>query len=250
MIRFLFGLIIFIIFAAGMVVMTPLPFLLKLGKVEAYGLRWSNAYGSMFQGGLDDVRLGPQRIGDVKLKLKPAEALKGRMQFDVDVTDGVGEVDGELYVGWNRVGFENVQADILLETLVGLKQEVRSLGGVVEVSIDELVFVDEACDAASGTIASDALTRAAEPYGRSVTDLTGTMECDGTMLNMPMMAQSESGDLIETRLRVGLKERSTAEAIITTADAQAGFVLLALGFSEVGGKFHFRRDRMIEVESR
>lgn len=245
--RIIVGTLSICLFLAALVAMTPLPFILKLGKVDATGLTWSNAYGTLFDGGLDDVSFGPQRVGDVTLKMRPGALLGGRLQYSFDVSDGVGDVAGNLFVGWNKIGINETRADVDLDQLVGLKKEIRDLGGVVRVDIGEIIFANKACRSAEGQVDTDALSRVANQYGRTLSELTGSFACDGDMLSLPMQATSTQGDIVDARLRVGLSERSTAEAIVSTSDPQAALVLLSLGFSEAEGKYHFRRDRMIIV---
>lgn len=247
MMRFLLGLLLIIAFLGFFLFMTPLSFLLKVGNVSSTGLTWSNAYGTIFTGGLDDVRYGPQPIGDVSLSIKPRELLKARLQYELKITRGIGDIEGSLFIGSDQVGLRAIDASIDVSELVGLKQEIRDLGGVVDVRADEIIFRGGECDAASGRLETDTLVRAAETYGRNMSPMKGIFECDGPMLHIPMSATSEEGDRVDARLRLGLAERSTAEAQVRTDDAQLGLVLLALGFSTADGAYHYRRDRMIEV---
>ena len=102
--RIIVGTLSICLFLAALVAMTPLPFILKLGKVDATGLTWSNAYGTLFDGGLDDVSFGPQRVGDVTLKMRPGALLGGRLQYSFDVSDGVGDVVVVAITGEGVIG--------------------------------------------------------------------------------------------------------------------------------------------------
>lgn len=243
--RIVYGFLFLAVLAIVLVASMPLSFVLKRSGVSATGLNWSGAAGTVFSGEMSGVRFGAQPIGDVSLKLQPGEFVKGRVSYKVNWSGLASTGETIVGVGADTVLVSGLNASFAVEHLVGLAGDIRRSGGSATVSNASITFREQACRSAAGTVSTDTVARALTTYGISGGILTGSMACDGPMLQLPVSGETGTGDRIEALLRVGFAEPSSAEARITTEAAEVGNLLVLQGFEPSNGTYTYRREAQL-----
>lgn len=243
--RLVYALLFVAAFAVLLVAGTPISFVLKRSGVGSTGLNWSGAAGTMFSGEMSGVSFGAQPIGDVALKLEAGELLKGRISYEITWSGLATSGRAVVGLGQDTVLLSGLNASLAVEHLVGLSDDIRRSGGSAAISNANVVFRNEACQSAAGTVSTDTVARALAAYGVSGGSLSGEMACDGPMLQLPVLGETGTGDRIEALLRVGLVEPSSVEARIATGSTEVGNLLVLQGFEPVNGTYSYRREAQL-----
>ncbi|MBI1254079.1 MAG: hypothetical protein GC196_07025 [Hyphomonas sp.] len=220
----------------GLAVFAQLSAALKFAGVEAHGLSWSRAEGTVLDGRLTGLEAGGKRYGDAALKLKPAALLAGRLQYTVDWRGEHGRGAGDLSVG---AGGSLAARDFNLDLdLVHLEQAalwIRQSGGRVELQGEAIRFGPDGCLSASGTARSDVLERNQEILGTGWSPMQGELRCEGTALVIPLESENTSGTRFGAELRVAPQQPGRFDARVSgLVPRDLAFALPIAGFAPDG----------------
>ncbi|MEL7130172.1 MAG: type II secretion system protein N [Pseudomonadota bacterium] len=243
----LFGLILlFVLVFVGVAIATmPLSFALKRANLNASGIVWTQASGTIGKGVISGLQVGAQPIGNVDLKLRWRSLLTAKLAYVVDWSGAVGRGHGELVLGRNVIDLFDLSTEVPVSQLVGLSDELRRNGGSARISGAQIRFVNAICDAASGDVSTDTVSRLAQSYGQSASPLRGTFRCDGPMLTLPLTGTSATGETLAATLRVGTAEVSSMAARVETENPEFAAILALQGFQPEAGGYVYRRETWI-----
>lgn len=220
----------------GLAVFAPLSAALKFAGVEAHGLSWSRAEGTVLDGRLTGLEASGERYGDADLKLAPAALLAGRLEYTVDWQGEHGRGTGDLSVG---VGGSLAARDFNLDLdLVRLEQAalwIRQSGGRVELQGEAIRFGPGGCLSASGTARSDVLERNQEILGAGWSPMQGELRCEGAALVIPLESENTSGTRFRAELRVAPQQPGRFDARVSgLIPRDLSFALPIAGFAPDG----------------
>lgn len=236
MIRFLLLSIIFLTAAAcAAIAFTPLGFVLDRSGLSKMGAGWAQSEGTLLKGRVSGLHVQGQMVGDVSLKLRPMSLLSLSPTYDVQWGGAGGRGTGVIALKGETLVASEIVLQQKLTSVEGLAAPVRAIGGDVRLDDGAMTVSRAGCEAASGTISTDALSKAAAQYGRQFGTLSGPLACaDGKVL-VDLMGRSEAGDRVNVAAQTSLLGQSNFEVEVETQDGEVRFLLAQIGFVERDG---------------
>ncbi len=241
MIRTLFLIVVFLIGAVvSAVAFTPLGFVLEKSGAAGAGAGWAQAQGTMLNGKIYGLHIGGQPIGDVSLRLRPVSLLSLAPEFDMQWGGAGGQGAGVLSVSTGRVAVRELRAQQKISSIEGLTAPVRAIGGTLRLTDAAFIITPNGCESASGQISTDAVSKAAEQYGRQFGLVEGALSCIENDVAMSLNGQSERGDKVHVDGRSSLLGESELNAAIVTQDSEIVLALSQVGFVLRDGVWRYR----------
>ncbi|MFN4023656.1 MAG: type II secretion system protein N [Hyphomonas sp.] len=242
MMRFILFLILLIGFILGLAAFAPLGLVLKLSGAEARGINWTSAQGTLSGGEITGLRAGPDKIGDARVRLKPAALLAGRLEYDFDWAGPAGTGSGRAAASaTGATELRDFAFDLAVSEFGAFPIWLRRSGGRAQLNGDIIRLRNGECEEARGTTWSDALERNESLLGPGWTDFTGALSCDGGALLIPFASTNGNGTRLDAAARIGSATTATLEARISGyVSEQARYALPMAGFAPDGGAFVYR----------
>lgn len=207
-------------FMAMLIVVLPLRLALDLAGAEQLGLSARSASGSLWNGRLEEARLHGIELGNASARLSPLSLLVGTRAVRLSAP----QLDARLQLGRRR-GLDHLHGQLALPPaalLPGLR-----LG--VQADALQVLFLDDACDAAGGrvTVAVD------QADGSPLLTLDGTAACEGRAAVLALAASAGDGPLarMQATARIHSDGQWTLDARVPVVDDPASRLALeAAGF--------------------
>lgn len=222
-----------VILLVGLLLFFPLRIALGIAGVDRLGVSGRDVRGSIWQGRIDQLMLGPLAMGDVRVALSPLPLLVGRARFDLRRKAGLADdFEGAVSFGPGRIGIDDVTGAVPMGRLMA-PLPIGSLS-MEDVSVR---FSAGRCGHAEGRVRAQVTGRIA---GLNLSQgLSGVATCDGDALLLPLVSQS---GLEKITLRLRETGRYSADMRVETNDAALAGALSAAGFQSVGNA------RLLSVE--
>lgn len=239
MIRFLFVLILLVIAAVVGLAFVPLTTALKLSGAADNGVSWTEARGTIFSGGLDNLTVNGTNYGNADLTLDPSTLPQGTLQYAVDWTGTHGQGTAKVSVDQGRmVTLKDYVINLDLEDYERAAKWIRQAGGKIKLEGPMIQFRGSECVLAEGVATSDVLDRNREILGSGWSDLRGDISCEEGKLLVPLESENAAGTRFSSYLRVAPGAPAKYEARISGRISRAlGFALPIAGFSRDGDAF-------------
>jgi hypothetical protein len=231
------------VFAITLVVSTPLSPLLQLAAVERHGFAYDRATGTLWGGEVAGLRVGRERLGDVRVALAPRSLLAGRVRAGFQIRGamrGRGEAEYGLDGTWL---VEEATFAVSMTDLGRLHPELKDRGGELYVALDRAQLdARRTCLSAEGRARTDVLSRGigglADWRGPV---LEGEIVCEAGNVVVRLAGADERARVV-AEARIDLATGSTFIATVETADPDMRLALAALGFAEREGSFAYSSD--------
>jgi hypothetical protein len=234
-----------VVFLIATAARAPLEPLLRLAGVERRGLAFERAAGTIWDGEVAGLRVGPERLGDVRLGLDRASLLRGKLRAAFEIRGPLrarGTLEHRLGGGWL---LEDSVLAVSMTDMGDLHPGLKDRGGELIAQLDR-AQLDGArtCMTAEGTAQTDVLSRAAGEGalgGWRGPLLEGAIACEGGDLVLRLAGADERAR-VAAEARIDLATGSTFVARVETEDPDVRIALGALGFLESDGAFAYTKD--------
>ncbi|WP_129790862.1 type II secretion system protein N [Sphingosinicella sp. CPCC 101087] len=218
-------------FVFTLVALFPLRLALDRLGFEERGLAARSATGSVWNGALQEARIGPVALGDVHARLNLLPLFLGRARLSVIAAEENGLV-GAVSVSRHGFGFEDFDGRIRAGTLFA------------PLPLTSLDFDDLSAGFAGGRcVRADGGVRAivsAQAGGIGISpELVGRARCAGDALLLPLAGRSGMERL---DVRIFPDGRYRLDLLVRSTDPAVGAALAAAGFRRVAQGYAMRID--------
>jgi hypothetical protein len=203
------------------------------------GARYDSASGTLWKGRLNAVAWRGVRLGDIAFAFDPGAVLFGRVQTRMSIAGG--PVIGKGRVSAGALGgyaLRDVDAEIALDKLAGLRFLGAQASGVATVKVAALTGNSRGCRHAEGEVSTDAVASLATRFGRKGFALKGPIRCENGALVLPLSGGAD-GISVKAVLRFEGAGRVASKAEVATEDDQVALALQTLGFRNDNGVWRF-----------
>ncbi|MEM5517705.1 type II secretion system protein N [Henriciella sp. AS95] len=242
MIRFILVLVVLgalVWFAASRV---PLGMVLTRLPLNDMGVEWTQSEGTVWDGRMSGVYINGQPVGDVDVALRPVSLLSLSPTMEVQWGGAGGRGAGVVTVkGSGDISASDVRVEQNISALESLTNEIRSIGGILRINGGSVEIVDNVCVSASGNVQTDALTRAAQQFGRQFSTLTGTITCEEGAFNIAMNGDSPDGDVLDFKAIADLNGNSRIDVTAETESDDIETLLARGGFTKSGDVWTYQQ---------
>ena len=219
-------------FALSLLALLPLRMAVEAFGFEDRGLTARDATGSVWAGALQEARIGPVALGDVRARLNLFPLLLGRARLSLTGSDEAAPFEGAVLVSRRSFGLEDVSG------------RFRLGAWLAPLPISALDLQDVSAGFAAGRcVRAEGRVRAAvagELAGLGLpSGLAGNARCADEALLLPLA--SESG-MEQLQLRLFPDGRYRADLLVRTTDQAVRARLLAAGFRPVANGYGMRFD--------
>ena len=198
-------------------------------------IQYASAYGSVWNGGVSDIRYGIQDVGDAEISSDWLSLLTARLSSQVRlVGSGLNGRATVIVPLGGGVRIERLRVLGSTEDLVNITAEVRNLAGEFTLDLREAVIKNNDCQSAQGTVWTDILTRMERRYGWVGPELAGPVTCENGDLVLMLNGRNAIGEDVSARLVIGLDGMGSFTADVTTTEQETRQVLTLLGFVAQG----------------
>ncbi len=223
--------VIFILcFAAVAVATLPLSAALRAVDLDARGLAYSWASGTVWNGEVADLSWRGQPLGDAKVALKPAALLLGRLGMDVALSGAA--VTGQGFIALTMGGI--VADDLTLSANVADLPLLLPLTGKVALDLDYAALSRGGCRRIEGTINTDALVHRPAGLAWRGPELGGSIACVDGAIEIPLKGESGS-DSVTVALTLDPGGAFGVRIDARTPNQTLLSALSAVGFKESDG---------------
>jgi general secretion pathway protein N len=219
----------------------PLGFALRQLPLNAMGVNWTQAEGTIWNGRLQGVYLNGQPVGDVDVALRPASLIMFAPEVEVKWGGAGGRGAGVLKLQGDVIEASDLRVEQRISALESLTPEIRAIGGIFRLSEGAMNIEGATCTSATGKLSADTLAIAARRFGREFSDLTGSLSCEDGALSIQMNGSGSNGDSVAIDAEATLYGRSRIEVVANTNDNDIETLLANAGFSRENGVWTFSR---------
>lgn len=238
---------VFLTVGVGVLVATmPLSFVLDRSALSERGFSWTVAQGTVWNGRVSGLYRNTQSLGDVQMGLRAGDLLRGKISYNVDLNSpaahGTSLVDIKSA---SRLRAREMNLGVSLASLDGLDTRIRDMGGWLHVQDADILFDQNGCREASGTVRSDIVTNIAAAFGQVWPEASGEIHCESGWVLMSMKATGPLGEEFTARGKIGPGPASL-EARVDNAGQELGYGLAMAGFVPDGAGFAYRQKKQGE----
>jgi general secretion pathway protein N len=216
--------LILVVVAAALtaaIVLMPLRFALALAIPDDGSITMRSASGTIWDGRVEDMRVGRTSWGALDVGLRPLPLLLGRAEFDVARMEGspLGPLTGRLISGFGQRGVADLTGTIGISGGGRLPVESVRFDGL------SAALSASGCDDASGRVQVMLGVRIAGLVLRN--GLSGAIRCDSRRIVVPLAGESGMERLT---LRIAGDGAYDAQLSVQASDPLLGAALSAAGF--------------------
>lgn len=233
------AIIAFAVFAVSQV---PLGFVLRRLPLNAMGVQWTQTEGTIWDGRVMGVYLNAQPLGDVDVSLDPLSLISLQPGMDIQ-WGGAGGRGAARFTILDRYSFQasDLRVEQRVAALESLSSELRSIGGTLRVGQGAVTINGAQCVSATGNLQADTLALAARQFGRTFSDLTGTVSCEDGAFRIIMNGTGPDGDSVAIAANANMLGRADINVVANTADRDLQALLANAGFSRQDGQWIYQR---------
>lgn len=218
-------------FIVVIVVNLPLPVVLRAADVEARGLSFTRASGTVWNGRIEGLRWRGHDLGRADVAMKPWALVLGRLGAEIAL-DGAGVVDGGGFVALTPGGL--VIDDLRLSADVADLPILLPLSGQLNLALSHADIGASGCRRIDGTVHTDALVNRPAGLAWAGPELAGPVSCADGAIVIPLKGGTADESIaVAMTLEPGGAFGIRIDA--RTPDAAVIGVLSAVGFVESGG---------------
>ena len=209
------------------IAVTTVPLGLVLGQLGlgGVGVGWAHTEGTLYRGRVNGVFTQQQVVGDIGLSLKPMSLLGGGLGYEIDMGGAGLRGTADVTLRPGEIQLKDLRARQSIAALEGLAAPIRAMGGEIRISDGAAILGLQGCKEVSGTVTSDALTRAAGQYGKVFGPLNGPLSCQDGLVAADLKSDSPDGDVVRIFSRFGVNGQGDVRVEVETADpAMAAFL--------------------------
>lgn len=230
--RTILSLLIIVLLAIAIIVSLPLGFVLNVSGANQKGIGWLQARGTVWNGQILGLSHQGQQYGTLSLKLQPISLLGGRASYKTKWNGPQGNGAGEISAFPNRVQIKDMRVNVSLSDIDGIQPILRQTGGVLRANMSQLDVTRSGCQAASGTLSTDAMRRLGIVYNRQWPDMTGEIQCEDGVIVLPLSSSTSGGENFSIVTRLAMSGPSETQIRIEGLDAEATLALMEFGFEQ------------------
>lgn len=190
-------------------------------------LSYGRAEGTIWQGALHTVALGPYRVGAASWRLSPLDLIQGKAIVPINLRDGA--MEGNLILLGNWHGDRRIGVSQL--AMSGLQVGQHMLPGQTRFYGLDILFEGGVCARAQGRVESDVLARAGEALGWSGPTMTGTASCDGEDARIALSGANEAGERVNANVLLTGDGAASWRVSVLSRNDQTLAALSAAGFT-------------------
>ncbi len=227
---------------AGVVAFFPMSLAADMASKQMPGFKYSEASGSVWDGKLSNVSFSDQPIGDLSVKANLFDLLTGKATGALGlVRQGfTGQADLAYGLTDGALNIRNLEIDGTTGMVPGMPSAPAEANGKFTLRIGELKFRNSMCEAATGEVWTDALTRVNfEDWVGP--ELRGPVTCQGGKLVVQAAGKAATGEDVLAVLNVSSRLDMDMTATVTGASPTAEEALVALGFVADGEALTLRQ---------
>lgn len=210
----------------------PLSLAIKLSGVPIQADRMT---GTVWSGRLEGASLEGYPIGNVEMGAAFLPLLTGQLSARVDVDGPIARGKALISARPGRVRLNDAEALIWIAPLQLKDAFGAPMAGVVDITANDLVIADGACQAGQVSLSTDAYERSAVRYGGEGFPLSGDGVCEEGVFLLPLSGAGAEGS-VEASIRVS-KAGYQTELLVEPTDPQFGSLLAAYGFQQRGTQY-------------
>lgn len=212
------------------VAMTPAAFLVR-ERPDAF--TFARVQGSIWNGRLEQVRLGPYRADSATWQISFLDVIQGKVRVPVELVAGT--MQGRVML------LANVHNDRRL-FIPTLRLDGVDLGprgtwpGEVLISGLDIFFDDGVCSAAQGTVYSDVFVRSGERLGWSGPTLNGAAACEGEDAVITMSGRNAMDEQVTGRIVLRGDGSGSWAVAVEGAQPETAAALASAGLQDGAGE--------------
>lgn len=225
----------------GVIAFFPMSMAAEMASKQMPGFKYSEASGSVWDGKLSNVSFSDQKIGDLTVKANLFDLLTGKAAGMLGlVRQGfAGQADLAYGLTNGVLDIQNLKIDGNTGMVPGMPEAVAVADGKFTLQIAELKFSNSACEAASGEVWTDALTRV-DVHGWVGPELRGPVSCQDGALQVRASGKAATGEDVLANLNISARLDMDMTATISNASPAAVDALTRLGFVADGDTLTLR----------
>jgi hypothetical protein len=206
--------------------------------------RFASASGSVWNGKLSQVAIGQQSLGDLSVKVKPAQLVSGQAAARLGMArpQMSGEADFAYNLAGGKTTLEGVRIAGKTAGILGLPATMRHADGQFTVAVSDISFVNGVCEAAKGEVWTDILTRLDLKTGWKGPELRGPVTCEDGKVTMHASGAGPTGETVSADIVMGQNLSLGLVARVANPFPTSGDTLTNLGFLPEDGGFVLRRE--------
>ena len=217
----------------------PMQAALSASKAEQRGLRYSNAYGTVWKGGVTNASFLGQELGLIDLKVHPVSVVKGRVEAKFSISGEAGNARGTASSSLNIIRVENLVADINVQKLIHLDPRLRQIPSTLNLSVIEASINHQgACEEMRSRIETDLLKAVGRQWQWTGSQLSGQIICENGRPAVSL-ENTEGPDDIAASVVLNDNNQFVTQASVNTQNGRLEQALLALGFVFERGAYKY-----------
>jgi general secretion pathway protein N len=228
--------IIAIIFSASFLAFTissiPLSVVVAALKLEARGMTYSRAEGTLWNGHIYSLAWRGRGLGDVTLSVQPLSLLLARL--DVNITfGGRGSMAGNGTVSvWPNASVALRNVSLIAD--VGMMPVVLPLKGSIKLGIRRADFSRSGCRAVDAEFQTNALVERPAGLDWQGPMLSGTATCKEGILMLPLTG-GDGTEIVAVTMKLAGDGTFSVQAEARTLDEAVKRALSLAGFTDIDG---------------
>ncbi|MFC7290361.1 type II secretion system protein N [Hirschia litorea] len=225
------GLLFIALFIGAIIAYLPLKFVVDLSALKSKGVYYDRVVGTVWDGGLSDVHIAGEAIGQLNISLKPLSILKLKPELAFEFAGAVGSGKGLMAFGLDKsITVRDVLGNIQLNAVKHLDMQLRRSPSKLNLSIRHLKTNAEGqCLDASGHLTSDILSAVGRSWGWDGPEMDGSILCEGEHFLVDM--KNKSGiDQLQARGLFRSDLSYDVESHVKTQDVRLSNALISFGF--------------------
>lgn len=239
---FLFVVLGVLALVGGGVAFLPMSVAADLAARQSPDFKYTEATGSVWDGTLKGFSYGQQQIGDLSVKTELLALLSGKAAGTVGlVREGfTGKANVSYGLGDGGLDIKDLTIDGLTAMVPGMPETLARTDGRFTLKIADLKFAKSLCEAATGEVWTDVLTRV-NMRGWVGPELRGPVTCQGGQVQVEAGGETVSGEEVLAMLSITPNLDMTLTGTVSNAGPGAVQALSPLGFVAEGDKLVLRQ---------
>ncbi len=236
----LFALVLVGAFLVTAVASVPLSAAVKQAGLGRAGLEWSRAEGTIWNGRLAGVSYRNQPVGDLRLRLRGGDLVRGALRFDLRLAGP--SVRGRSIASFpslSRVALHDLRLDVEMDRLSALRAELREAGGRLSLTGGDFLVDRTGCLQGHARVETNLATRFAARFGETWSALAGTARCEGRDVLVSLSGQGQAQETLEVDARLASRAVGL-EVRVGSASPRLGYGLGLMGFRSEAGRYVYR----------